>query len=129
MPSDRAGELSTAAAELRGSGTAYDSGMPSFPTAPLVATGLIGGFATARYTGRRELGGLVLAAAGGVCARSWLSSSGPGVTGLLLGLYAAAFGASHPLAKKVGAWPAVLASTAIASGAAYGLADRSTASF
>lgn len=99
------------------------------PTAPLVATGLVGGFATARYTGRRELGGLVLAAAGGVCGRAWLRSSGPGVMGLLLGLYAAAFGVSHPLAKKVGAWPSVLAVTAVASGSAYALADRSGASF
>ncbi|MDQ3990353.1 MAG: hypothetical protein M3291_14390 [Actinomycetota bacterium] len=41
--------------------------MSTFPIAPLVATGLVGGFAVARYTGRRELGGVVLAAAGGVC--------------------------------------------------------------
>jgi hypothetical protein len=101
--------------------------MSTFPTAPLVAAGLIGGFALARYTGRRELGGVVLAAAGSVCGRSWLRSSGPGVMGLLLGVYAAAFGASHPLAKKIGAWPSVLAVTAVASGATYALADRSAA--
>jgi len=103
--------------------------MSTRPTAPLVATGLIGGFATARYTGHRELGGAVLAAAGAICARSWLRSSGPGVTGLLLGLYAAAFGGSHPLAKKIGAWPSVLTVTAIASGTTYALADRSQAQF
>lgn len=101
--------------------------MSTFPTAPLVAAGLIGGFALARYTGRRELGGVVLAAAGSICGRSWLRSSGPGVMGLLLGVYAAAFGASHPLAKKIGAWPSVLAVTAVASGATYALADRSAA--
>ena len=103
--------------------------MSTFPTAPLVAAGLIGGFAVARYTGRRQLGGAVLAAVGGVCGRSWLRSSGPGVMGLLLGVYAAAFGGSHPLAKKIGAWPSVLTVTAVASGATYALADRSTARF
>lgn len=103
--------------------------MSTFPTAPLVAAGLIGGFAVARYTGRRQLGGVVLAAAGGVCGRLWLRSSGPGVMGLLLGVYAAAFGGSHPLAKKIGAWPSVLTVTAVASGATYALADRSTARF
>lgn len=103
--------------------------MRSIPTAPVVATGLIGGFAAARYTGRRDLGGAVLAAAGAWSARNWLRSSGPGVMGVLLGTYLAAFGASHPLAKKIGAWPSVLAVTAAASGAAYGLADRADASF
>lgn len=99
--------------------------MPTFPTAPVVAVGLVGGFAVARYTGRRELGGVVLATAGGICGYSWLRSSGPGVMGLLLGVYAAAFGGSHPLAKKIGAWPSVLAVTTVACGVTYALADRS----
>jgi hypothetical protein len=103
--------------------------MSTFPTAPVVAAGLIGGFTAARYTGRRELGGAVLAAAGALCARSWLRSSGPGVMGVLLGVYAAAFGGSHPLAKKLGAWPSVLTVTAVASGVTYALADRSSARF
>lgn len=101
----------------------------ALPTAPVVAIGLVGGFAAARYSGRRELGGGVLAVAGAWCARSWLRTSGPGVMGLLLGTYLAAFGASHPLAKKLGAWPSVGVVTAVASGAAYALADRSDASF
>jgi hypothetical protein len=95
----------------------------SAPTAPTVAVGLIGGFAVARYTRRRELGGAVLAGAGAWCARSWLRSSGPGVMGVLLGTYLAAFGSSHALAKKIGAWPSVLAVTAVAAGAAYVVAD------
>lgn len=99
------------------------------PTAPVVATGLIGGFVAARYSGHRELGGVVLAAAGGVCGRSWLRSSGPGVMGLLLGVYLAAFGGSHPLAKKIGAWPSVLTVTAVSAGTTYALADRSRATF
>ena len=97
-------------------------------TAPVVAAGLLGGFAAARYSGRRELGGVVLAAAGAWCGRSWLRSSGPGTAGLLTGAYLAAFGASHPLAKRVGAWPSVGIVTAAASGAAYALADRRTSS-
>lgn len=99
------------------------------PTAPAVAVGLVAGFAAARYSGHRELGGAVLAGAGAWCARSWLRSSGPGVVGVLLGTYVGAFGASHGLAKKIGAWPSVLAVTAVASGATYALADRTDASF
>jgi hypothetical protein len=96
-------------------------------TAPVVAAGLVGGYAVARYSGRRELGGVVLAVAGARCGRSWLRSSGPATAGLLGATYLAAFGASHPLAKKVGAWPSVGIVTALASGAAYVLADRRSA--
>lgn len=96
-------------------------------TAPVVAAGLIGGYTTARYTGRRELGGAVLAASGVAAGTKWLKSRGPATTGLLSALYTAAFGASHPLAKKIGAWPAVLTVTAAASGATYALADRAKA--
>src|ERR1700712_3235994 len=103
--------------------------MSAIPTAPVVAAGLVGGFAAARYSGHRELGGVVLAGAGAWCGRSWLKSSGPGVMGLLSGTYLAAFGVSHPLAKKLGPWPSVLAVTAAASAATYILADRSRVSF
>lgn len=98
--------------------------MASMPTSPVVAIGLVGGFAAARFSGRRDLGGVVLAAAGAWCARAWLTRSGPAVMGALVGAYSVAFGASHPLAKKIGAWPSVLAVTAAASGAAYAVADR-----
>jgi ABC-type protease/lipase transport system fused ATPase/permease subunit len=93
-------------------------------TAPVVAAGLVGGFAAARYSGRRELGGVVLAAAGAWCTTQWYKSKGPVVAGSLLGGYLLAFGASHPLAKKIGAWPSVVAVTAAAAGAAYAVADR-----
>jgi hypothetical protein len=94
------------------------------PTAPVVATGLVGGFAIARASGRRQLGGLFLAACGAWSARRWNEVGGPGLA-VGLGLtYAGAFGASHPLAKKIGAWPSVFAVTAVASGAAAVLADR-----
>jgi hypothetical protein len=88
------------------------------PTAPVVATGLIGGFAIAKYSGRRELGGLFYAACGAWSVRQWARRGGVGTT-LGLGLtYVAAFGVSHPLAKKIGAWPSVGAVTMIAAGAA-----------
>ncbi|MBS1679168.1 MAG: hypothetical protein JST08_17465 [Actinobacteria bacterium] len=97
--------------------------MATPPTAPVVATGLIGGFAIARAGGRRELGGLFLAACGGWSARQWNRAGGSGLA-VGLGLtYAGAFGISHPLAKRIGAWPSVLAVTAVASAAAA-LADR-----
>jgi len=95
------------------------------PTAPVVATGLVGGFAIARYSGRRELGGLFYAACGAWSARRWARTGGPGLTAGLGLTYVVAFGASHPLAKKIGAWPSVGVVTAVAAGAAAALADRS----
>ncbi|WP_433606856.1 hypothetical protein [Prescottella agglutinans] len=87
-------------------------------TSALAAAGLVGGYAVARQTGNRQLGGAVLAAVGGVCTYNWAKSSGPGRAAALLGTYVTAFGGSHPLAKKIGAWPSVgvvAAGTAIAS--------------
>ncbi|MDH6680360.1 hypothetical protein M2284_004589 [Rhodococcus sp. LBL1] len=87
-------------------------------TSALAAAGLVGGYTVARQTGNRQLGGAVLAAVGGVCTYNWAKSSGPGRAAALLGTYVAAFGGSHPLAKKIGAWPSVgvvAAGTAIAS--------------
>jgi hypothetical protein len=90
----------------------------------MVAAGLVGGFAIARYSGRRELGGLFFAGCGAWSTRRWAQAGGPGLA-VGLGLtYAGAFGLSHPLAKKIGAWPSVFAVTAVASGAAGALADR-----
>ncbi|GAA1849953.1 hypothetical protein GCM10009714_34600 [Microlunatus capsulatus] len=93
-------------------------------TAPVVALGLLGGYLTARETGLRPLGGVVLAAAGVFAGRTWLARRGPGVTAALAAVYVLGFGASHPLAKKIGAWPSVLAVTAVSAGASYVLVDR-----
>lgn len=92
-------------------------------TAPVVALGLIGGYVTARETGIRPLGGVLLAGAGLLAGRTWLAKSGPAVTAGLTALYLGGFGASHPLAKKIGAWPSVLAVTAVAAGASKALVD------
>lgn len=84
-------------------------------TAPLVVIGLVGGYATAAYTGIRPLGGAVLLAAGALAARGWVKELGVGpAIGLGVG-YLAAFGLSHPLAKQIGAWPAVGVVTAAAA--------------
>lgn len=92
-------------------------------TAPVVAVGLIGGWLTARETGIRPLGGALLAAAGLWAGRTWLARTGPVTTAVLGTAYAAGFGLSHPLAKKIGAWPAVLTVTAVSAGAAALLSD------
>ena len=93
------------------------------PTVGLVALGMIGGYVSARATKIRPLGGVVLGAAGIAAGRRWYGTSGPGTTALLTTIYLGAFGASHPLAKKIGAWPSVLVSTAAAAGAAWVLND------
>ncbi|MGF1430042.1 hypothetical protein [Kitasatospora sp. LaBMicrA B282] len=103
--------------------------MAKIPTTTLIASaGLIGGYGTARWSGRRQLGGAVLAAAGAGAAYRWRREAGPAAAAALTGLYVAAFGGSHPLAKKIGAWPSVFAVTGVvaaASTATVALAGRS----
>ncbi|MFE7631909.1 hypothetical protein [Kocuria sp. NPDC057446] len=96
----------------------------SVPAAALVSAGLIGGYATARATGVRPLGGAVLAAAGAAAAHTWWHRGGPATTAALGGLYVLGFGLSHPLAGRIGAWPSVLAVTAVNAAAGAVLVDR-----
>ncbi|OMH24847.1 hypothetical protein BKD30_07225 [Tersicoccus phoenicis] len=87
----------------------------------MTTTGLFGGYAVARLTGVRALGGVALAAAGAAAFAGWKQNVGVGRAAALTGIYLAAFGGSHPLAKKLGAWPSVATvagATAIASLAA-----------
>ncbi|MEU4255310.1 hypothetical protein AB0B42_03655 [Streptomyces fradiae] len=81
--------------------------MGRVPVAVVAAGGLIGGYGVARWTGKRPLGGVALAAAGAVAAREWRRRGGNAAAAGLSAAYVAAFAGSHPLAKKVGAWPAV----------------------
>jgi hypothetical protein len=90
----------------------------SVSSSAVAALGLLGGFAVARWSGRRELGGALFAAAGAWCARDWYRTSGPGAAAGLSALYLAAMGGSHPLAKRIGAWPSVAAVTAVTAAAA-----------
>lgn len=92
-------------------------------TATVVAAGLIGGWLTARESGIRPLGTVPLVASGALAARSWNKKKGPAVTAALLGTYVGAFGLSHPLAKKIGAWPAVLTATGAVAAIAYAVSD------
>ncbi len=78
------------------------------PTAPVAGGSLIAGFAVARYTKIRPLGGIPLALGGGWCAQEWYRRRGR-PTALALGsIYLAGFVGSHPLARRIGAWPSVL---------------------
>ncbi|HEU5151013.1 MAG TPA: hypothetical protein VFU19_10975 [Iamia sp.] len=96
----------------------------SLPTAPVVAASLVGGYLVARETGVRPLGGAVLAAGGVLAGREWLRTAGPGGTAALAAVYLGGFGASHPLAKKIGPWPAVLTAAATSAAASWVLSDR-----
>jgi hypothetical protein len=94
------------------------------PTAVITAGSLIGGWQLARRTGIRPLGGAVLAAGGVLAGREWSRRTSPAVTGALAATYVGAFGLSHPLAKRIGSWPAVLAVSALTAAASYAAADR-----
>jgi hypothetical protein len=96
----------------------------AIPTAPIAAGSLVGGYLVARESGVRPLGGVVLAAAGAWCAREWGRRAGRGAAAALLGVYVAGFVGSHPLAKRIGAWPAVLSSAGVSGAASWALADR-----
>jgi hypothetical protein len=76
--------------------------MARIPSSLVAAAGLIGGYGVARATKKRELGGVALVAAGAV----------------------AAFAGSHPLAKKVGAWPSVLTVAGGVALASWAAVDR-----
>jgi hypothetical protein len=94
------------------------------PTAPVAAGSLVAGYVVARETGVRPLGGVVLLAAGTWCARAWVRRAGPATATALTTIYAAGFAGSHPLAKRIGAWPAVFTSAAVTGAASWALADR-----
>lgn len=94
------------------------------PTAPIVAGSLIGGYLVARETKVRPLGGVVLAAGGAIAGREWARTVGPAGTAALSAVYLGSFGASHPLAKKIGAWPAVLTAAGVSAAAAWLVSDR-----
>lgn len=67
---------------------------------------------------------MALAAAGAVAAREWKRRAGTGVAVGMTGAYLAAFAGAHPLAKKVGAWPAVFAVAGGVAVASWALSGR-----
>ncbi|MCX4990660.1 MULTISPECIES: hypothetical protein [unclassified Streptomyces] len=98
--------------------------MAKVPAAMVAAGGLVGGYGVARWTRKRQLGGVVLAAAGAVAAQQWKQQAGGKAAGALTAAYVAAFAGSHPLAKKVGAWPAVFGVAGAMAVASWAVADR-----
>ncbi len=99
----------------------------ALPTAPIAAGSLVGGYLVARESGVRPLGGVVLAAGGAVCVREWRRVAGAPAAAVLLAIYLGGFGASHPLAKRIGAWPAVLTVAGVSGAAAFALSDSRSA--
>ncbi|WP_420176879.1 hypothetical protein [Luteococcus sp. OSA5] len=93
------------------------------PSAATSALGLVGGYAVARFSGNRPLGGAVLAAAGVASGVKW-KEQGALTTAGLTALYLGAFGGSHPLAKKIGAWPSVFSVAGATALASWYLVDR-----
>lgn len=101
--------------------------MVRVPSPLLTSAGLIGGYAVARATKKRPLGGAVFVAVGAAAFDSWRRRAGVAAAAGLSGVYVAALGASHPLARKLGPWPSVLTVTAATGAAAYLLGDRGAA--
>ncbi len=100
--------------------------MSRIPTAPVAASGLIAGFAAGRYLHRRDLAGIICAAALAWCLPAWRDAAGAGGAAGLAAIYVGGLGVSHPLAKKIGGWPSVLVVSAASAAAVAVVADRRT---
>ncbi|MDO0927541.1 hypothetical protein QQY24_19765 [Streptomyces sp. TG1A-8] len=98
--------------------------MAKVPSAVVAAAGLVGGYGAARWSGKRQLGGAVLAVAGAAAAQQWRRQAGGKAAGALTAAYVCAFAGSHPLAKKVGAWPSVLGVAGAVALVSWAVADR-----
>ncbi|MFG2095777.1 hypothetical protein [Streptomyces sp. NPDC048612] len=98
--------------------------MAGISPAAVAATGLLGGYAVARWSKKRPLGGVALVAAGAVAAREWRERAGNVTAAALGGAYVAAFAGSHPLAKKIGAWPSVFAVAGGMAVVSWAVVDR-----
>ncbi|MFG2717162.1 hypothetical protein ACGFW5_02480 [Streptomyces sp. NPDC048416] len=99
--------------------------MAKVPATVIAAGGLIGGYGVARWTKKRPLGGVALAAAGVLAARQWQQAAGTKAAVGLTGAYVAAFAGSHPLAKKVGAWPSVFGVAGVVAAASWAVTRNS----
>lgn len=88
--------------------------MPRIPSPALIAPAVLGGYAVGRGTGNRRLAGVALAAGLGAAAPRWSRRSPVLAATLALGTVGLV-GASHPLSRRVGPWPAVLTTTAAAA--------------
>ncbi|MGO9972494.1 MAG: hypothetical protein ACLPZR_07040 [Solirubrobacteraceae bacterium] len=88
--------------------------LPSrIPTAPLAAAGLMAGFGVAVATGSRPWGGVVMSVFGLTCIAIWLRRDGRGTAARLTAVGLLAFALSHLLGLVIGAWPSVIAVSAV----------------
>lgn len=94
------------------------------PTAPVAAGSMLGSYVIASRLGSNP--GAVAALVGPLawCATRWRQEQGEATAAALTLTYLAGFGGSHPLARRIGAWPAVLAATALTGAASHLAADR-----
>jgi hypothetical protein len=88
--------------------------VPAIPSPAVLVPALLGGYALGRSTGNRRLAGAALAAGLAVAVPRWAAASPLLAAALTVGTVALV-GASHPLAKRTGPWPAVLTTTAAAA--------------
>ena len=93
------------------------------PTAPIAATGLIGGFAVAVASGSRPLGGAVMAVFGIGCIAVWLRRDGRATAVKLTATGLLAFAISHVLGRVIGAWPSVIVVSAVTAALCRRLSD------
>jgi hypothetical protein len=92
-------------------------------TAPIAASGLIGGFGIAVASGSRALGGVVLLFCGIACIAIWLRRDGRQTAVVLTIAGLAAFVLSHLVGLIIGAWPAVLLAAAGTAALCWRLSD------
>jgi hypothetical protein len=90
-------------------------------TSVLAGVTLAIGFGAAQVTGNRAVGGIVLIIGAAICGYQWWRSAGPLPTLASELVFFAAFVASHPLAKHIGAWSAVVAVAVAAGVVSYAL--------
>ncbi len=90
----------------------------------LTSAGLLGGYGVARATGVRAAGGGVLGAVGAAVFVLVNRRGGPWRATAVVLTYLGAFGGSHPLAKRLGAWQSVLAVAGATAVPAALLAER-----
>ena len=98
--------------------------MQRIPTSVMAAVGLIGGFAVTKLAHHRRPGGLVAGSIGLLAVETSRRRAGTAAALAVGGSYVTALAVSHPLAKKLGAWPSVFTVAAAAATTAHLVADR-----
>lgn len=79
----------------------------------LTKVGLLLSYKVARDTGSWQAGGAILAVCGLAAFTVWKNDAGSARAVALTGTYIAAFGASRPLAKKIGEGSSILTVTGV----------------